>query len=115
MQLLRMSNKGEWLSEENYEREVLKLKLKNGVEAFGSNLEGNQFVVHKNSTANLEPRPSISRNHRKAREALVEEGALVPNGDKYRFTRDVTFNSPSLAASLVRACSSNGKKLWKSA
>jgi len=115
MQLLRMSNKGEWLSEENYDREVLKLKLKNGVEAFGSNLEGERFVVHKNSTANLEPRPSMRKTQQKAREALVKEGALVAEGNKFRFTRDVTFNSPSLAASLVRACSSNGRKLWKTA
>ena len=113
MQLLRMSNRGEWLSEEIYDREVLKLKLRNGVEAFGSNLEGKQFVVLKDSTANLEPRPSMRMTEYRARENLIEEGALVADGDKYRFTRDVTFNSPSAAASLVRACSSNGQVLWK--
>lgn len=115
MQVLQMSNKGEWLSEENYNREVLELKLKNGVEAFGKQLEGNQFVVLEGSTANFQARPSWRLSDIRRRIQLIQNGSLKKVGDKFRFTCDVTFNSPSSAASIVRACASNGKALWKHA
>lgn len=113
MQVLTMSRKGEWLSEENYNRDVLKLKLKNGVEAYGKQLEGNQFVVLEGSTANLDPRPSWRFSDIRSRIRLIQNGSLKKENGKYRFTCDVTFNSPSRAASVVRACASNGKALWK--
>ena len=115
MQVLQMSNKGEWLSEENYNREVLELKLKNGVEAFGKQLEGNQFVVLEGSTANFQARPSWRLSDIRRRIQLIQNGSLKKVGDKFRFTCDVTFNSPSSAASIVRACASNGRALWKHA
>ncbi len=113
MQVMRLSNKGEWLTEECWDRETLQLKLKNGVEAFGHELEGSKFVVLKGSTANREPRPSWRETERRWRKALEEDGALVKDGEHMRFTRDVTFMSPSAAASTVRAVQSNGRILWK--
>ena len=112
MQVLRMSNKGEWLTEEIWDRKTLELKLKNGVEAFGHELEGDKFVVLKGSTANSEARPSWRETERRWREKLVEDGALKQVGEQMIFTRDVTFNSKSAAASQVRAVQSNGRKLW---
>lgn len=113
IQLLRMSNKGEWLTEENYNRAELELKLNNGVEAFGKELEGNKFVVLKGSTANKKPRPSWRLSDLRLRMLLIKDGSLVYQGDKMVFTRNVTFTSPSAAASTVRACASNGRALWK--
>ena len=113
MQVLRMSNKGEWLTEEIWDRETLALRLKNGVEAFGHELEGNKFVVLKGSTANLKPRPSCRKGERIWREKLIEQGALSEENGKLVFTRDVSFSSPSSAASIVRAMQSNGRALWR--
>jgi phage N-6-adenine-methyltransferase len=110
-QVLCMDNRGNWLTEEYWDNETLKLRLTNGVEATGQHRD-NRFVVYRGSTANLEPRPSWRRTERAKRERLVEEGALAPEGDHLRFTRDVTFNSSSIAASIVRAVQSNGRKLW---
>lgn len=113
IQLLRMSNKGEWLTEENYNRAELELKLKNGVTAFGKKLDDNQFVVLEGSTANMKVRPSSRASDLRLRYELVKDGTLVLDDDKLRFTRDTTFTSPSAAATTVRACRSNGQVLWK--
>jgi phage N-6-adenine-methyltransferase len=113
LQLLRMSNKGEWLSEECYNRDTFQLELKNGVVAKGNYLEESQFVVHEGSTAALNITPSWRESDQVWRMKLILEGALTVDGEYLRFTRDVTFNSPSAAASVVRATQSNGRKLWK--
>ena len=113
MQVLRMCNRsGAWLTEETFDRDVLKLKLKNGVEAFGQKLEDNKFVVLAGSTANNEPRPSWRSSQVKARKKLIDEGVLEEDGDKLVFKTNVTFNSPSGAAAAVRAAASNGNALW---
>lgn len=115
IQVLRMSNRGEWLTEETWDRELLEIRLTNGVLATGMFLDNNQFVVQAGSTANLEPRPSWRTPDRKIRARLEAEGALFAQDDETLvFTRDVTFKSPSAAASIVRAVNSNGQKLWKS-
>lgn len=112
MQVLRMSNKGVWLSKETFDRDVLKLQLKNGVEAFGKRLKDNKFVVLAGSTANCDPRPSWRKSEISARKKLIQEGILEQKGDKLIFKQNVTFNSPSGAASAVRAAASNGNALW---
>jgi len=45
----------------------------------------------------------------------LENGVLVVDGDKRRFTQDYTFNSPSMAATIVKGRSSNGRDDWKDA
>lgn len=48
------------------------------------------------------------------RDGLIEDGILVPtDNDTYRFTKDHTFNSPSLAAAVVLARNANGWTEWK--
>lgn len=47
------------------------------------------------------------------REDLLKSGVLVPDGDKLRFTQDYTFNSPSMASTIVLGRPSNGRTEWK--
>ncbi|MCX7313758.1 MAG: DUF4357 domain-containing protein, partial [Alphaproteobacteria bacterium] len=51
----------------------------------------------------------------KLRADLVERGVLVLEGEKFRFTQDYTFNSPSQAGDVVLGRSSNGRTDWKDA
>ncbi|MEQ1905873.1 MAG: DUF4357 domain-containing protein [Pirellulaceae bacterium] len=74
------------------------------------------FVVTKNSYAAVESAPSLADhfpNIIKQRDDLVQKGVLVVDGDKYRFTQDYTFSSPSLAAAIVLARPSNGRTAWE--
>ena len=111
-QVMTMSNRGEWLTEETWDREVLKLKLKNGVTAKGFLTEGERFVVLAGSTANGKPRPSCTKREIQCREQLEKEGAIDRVGEMLRFQRDVTFTSPSAAAATIRGMPSNGRRLW---
>ena len=47
------------------------------------------------------------------RKDLIDKGVLALNGDKYIFTQDYTFNSPSTASGVIMGRTSNGKKDWK--
>jgi Domain of unknown function (DUF4357) len=49
----------------------------------------------------------------KLRADLLASGVLVQEGNALRFTQDYTFNSPSQAADVVLARSSNGRLDWK--
>jgi len=74
------------------------------------------FVVKAGSSAAGQEAPSLKNyfpNLTRIRSDLVERGVLVPEGDKFRFTQDYTFNSPSQASSVVFANSSNGRVDWK--
>ena len=113
MQVLQMSNKGEWLTEETWDRRELELRLKNGVVAHGEYLNDGRFLVKRGSTANLKPRPSWRESEVRSRNKLIAEGTLREREGELVFTRDVTFNSPSMAATFVRAVQSNGKALWR--
>ena len=76
------------------------------------------FVVRTGSFAAVDEVPSLKEhfpNVCKLRADLLQNGVLVPDGKLYRFTQDYTFNSPSLAASLVMARSSNGRTDWRDA
>jgi hypothetical protein len=74
------------------------------------------FVVQAGSFAASDEVPSLKDyfpNICKLRSDLVTSGVLVSEGNRLRFTQDYTFNSPSLASSLVLARSSNGRTDWK--
>jgi hypothetical protein len=74
------------------------------------------FVVRSGSFAAVEEVPSLKEhfpNVCELRAELLKNGVLVQQGDKYRFTQDYTFNSPSLASAVVLARSSNGRVDWK--
>ena len=51
----------------------------------------------------------------KRRNALIEQGRIVVEGDVTVFTEDVLFASPSGASAVVCAAASNGWLDWKTA
>ena len=74
------------------------------------------FVVESGSFAATDEVQSL-KNHFpnvcELRADLVQSGVLILDGEKYRFTQNYTFNSPSLASSVVLGRSSNGRTDWK--
>lgn len=78
----------------------------------------NGFVVLKGSTAVLKERASAKTQGAwilSLRTKLIEEGALIPQGELLVFTRDVEFSSPSAAAGVVRGGTAPGPVAWKDA
>ena len=76
------------------------------------------FVVRSGSFAAVDAVPSLTvhfPNVCKLRADLVKSGVLLKESNKLRFTQDYTFNSPSLASSVVLARSSDGRTDWKDA
>ena len=74
------------------------------------------FVVQSGSFARLDEVPSLKQyfpSNCELRAELIKRGVLVSEGNKLRFTQDYTFNSPSLASSIVLARPSNGRIDWK--
>lgn len=74
------------------------------------------FVVQAGSFAASDEVPSLIEhfpNICKLRADLLQAGVLLSEGNRLRFTQDYTFNSPSLASSLILARSSNGRTDWK--
>lgn len=76
------------------------------------------FVVRSGSFARKDTTPSLRKHFPyvcELREDLTTNGVLQPEEDKLLFTQDYTFNSPSMAASVVLGCGSNGRLVWKNA
>ncbi len=76
------------------------------------------FVVRSGSSAAVKEVPSLKKyfsNICDLREDLLKNGVMELHGDMYRFTQDYTFSSPSTAAAVVLARSSNGRIDWKDA
>lgn len=76
------------------------------------------FVVQSGSFAASDEVPSLQGhfpNVCKLRADLLTSGVLVPKDDKFLFTQDYTFNSPSLASGVVLGRSANGRTDWKDA
>jgi len=92
-------------------RAVFELEVK-GAKALMEIID-DQYVVLRGSTAVRENRPSIPPAIAKMRNALLEMGVMVEQGDYYVFKNDAPFNSPSYAASAVVGGAANGRKLWK--
>lgn len=73
------------------------------------------MVVLKGSKARLAIAASAPKDKLNSRrDELIKDGALKLEGDYYVFQRDVLFKSPSGAAFIVRAASSNGWIEWTS-
>ena len=71
------------------------------------------FIVLKGSEVVLGETNSIHQYMSTIRKDLIDKGVLALNGDKYIFTQDYTFNSPSTASGVIMGRTSNGKKDWK--
>lgn len=73
------------------------------------------MVVFAGSKARIDVAASMKGTPLEARrKALVDDNALALDGNFYVFQRDVLFKSPSGAAAIVRAASSNGWREWVS-
>jgi hypothetical protein len=82
-------------------------------EAFGKYTEDG-FVVFEGSTSNLEEAKSAKGTWvSRIREALIQSGSIVEDGNVYRFRMNHLFSSPSAAAVAVLARNANGWTEWK--
>ena len=70
-------------------------------------LKGSEAVVHERASSEKWPWP------RNMRQALKEDGALVEEGGRLLFSRNVEFASPSAAAAVVHGGHANGLTAWK--
>ncbi|RYF31030.1 MAG: GIY-YIG nuclease family protein [Comamonadaceae bacterium] len=73
--------------------------------------EGIVVLAGSDSTLNIQP--SLSTSHKAKREQLIAAGVLVQSGNKYKFSRDSLFNSPSQAAAVIVGYSTNGRENWR--
>ena len=71
------------------------------------------FVVARGSEAVIDWVPSAHKYALDHRNALVARGVLVLNQDRYVFTQDYTFESPSGAAQVIQGRTANGRIDWK--
>ena len=72
-------------------------------------LAGSQAVLKERSSAKEWPSVMVQRNK------LIEEGGLVPEGDRFVFVKDTEFTSPSAAAAVIHGGSANGLTAWVNA
>ena len=85
-----------------------------GAEARGSwNEDDNSIAVRAGATVAKQPAQSLSGGYAKLREAMLEDGLLVDEGHVYRLTQDMTFTSPSAAASVIAGMDHDGPYVWK--
>lgn len=86
------------------------------VRASGYEDKRGKFVILENSFAvnDSQVQSSLSEKPKRVelRKSLISSGRLVNVGNKYKFTENVTFNSPSEAASIVWGSNLNGRKVF---
>ena len=70
------------------------------------------FIVRSGSEAVQSDRASYPKIQQ-LRAALIGNGVLKLVGDRYAFTQDYTFSSPSMAAGVVQGGAINGRVAWK--
>lgn len=73
------------------------------------------FVVTRGSEAIIDWVPSAHKYALELRNALVERGVLVRNQDRFVFSQNYTFDSPSAAAQVIQGRTANGRIDWKDA
>jgi len=74
------------------------------------------FIVQTGSYAAGDEIPLLQTRYphvSKLRANLLENGILLLEGNKMRFTKNYPFNSPSLASAVILGRSSNGRTDWK--
>lgn len=73
------------------------------------------FLVLSGSEAVYTERPSVEKWPwpRVMRQKLIDEGILVDREDRYLFSKDTEFSSPSAAAAAIHGGHANGLIAWK--
>lgn len=74
------------------------------------------FIIRAGSFTVADEAPSLRKNFpniSRLREELVKNGVLAAEENKLKFSQDYTFNSPSLASTVVLGRPSNGRLDWK--
>jgi len=69
-----------------------------------------RFVLLNGSSTSSKANPSASKSCLNARKKLIKEGFI---NSKWIVVKDISFKSPSGAASVVAGQNTNGKKVWK--
>ena len=86
------------------------------VRAAGYEDEKGKFVVLGGSFAvdDSQIQSSLSEKPKRVdiRKRLIQSGKLVKFGEKYQFTENIVFNSPSEAASIIWGSNLNGRKVF---
>jgi predicted type IV restriction endonuclease len=85
---------------------------RNGVLAYGYLLANDEFTVLNGSTISKSTAPKFQTSARKAFELRTRSLSDGTINSQNQFTRDVTFNSISQAASVILGDSKNGNKEW---
>ena len=69
-------------------------------------IAGSEAVLQERASAKKWPSVMAQRNK------LIEEGSIIQQGEKYVFTKDIEFSSPSSAAATIHGGSANGQAAW---
>lgn len=85
---------------------------KSGVEAHGR-MTDEGFVVLRDSVGTSAAKASMRASQLALRNELKEAGALVGEGARLIFKKDVLFSSSSMAATILGGASLNGRQVWK--
>lgn len=93
---------------------LFELTLPGGASAEAKKVNGD-FIILKGSHARREHTRSLKQTYRKQRSQLCKKGKLCEDeqGKFLIFMQDVSFSSPSAAASVITGTSSNGYISWK--
>jgi hypothetical protein len=98
--------------------EILHLSAK-GIEARGQETAAGFVVLEKSeAVGNDKLTPSLLAyfSHiKELRDELIRQGVMAPSGEKFVFTQDYVFSSPSSAAAVLMGRSANGRVDWKTA
>ncbi len=93
-------------------KDTFYIKAARGADAEGEP-SSDGFVVFKGSKAAGTTVPSMTPNFLNLRQKLIDEKAIVENGNNYEFIEDYIFSSPSTAAAMVMGRNANGLTEWK--
>lgn len=93
-------------------KDTFYIKAARGADAEGEP-SSDGFVVFKGSKAAGTTVPSMTPNFLNLRQKLIDEKAIVENGNNYEFVEDYIFSSPSTAAAMVMGRNANGLTEWK--
>ena len=77
---------------------------------FGKDDDGKDLVYIGEAETTV---PSMTSNFLNLRQKLIDEKAIVENGNSFEFVEDYIFSSPSTAVAMVMGRNTNGLTGWK--